>query len=111
MSEQRCGSCRFWGFDPPPELREHADQSGEWRTCQRLQPDNGRAAYSDEWLRRVWKHCPAKAAEVIAEPVRLELAVLWDSDGNDAVMRCRADFGCVLFEATSQEGVDTPEGK
>lgn len=100
----RCGNCKFWGRliksrrgNPLP------DQVGEWRQCGRfIHDDNGYCKPEAEirleedwdanWDQRQLKH-----------PVRMELAVVQDGSGYFAALKCREDFGCVLFEPKETE--------
>lgn len=85
-SDKLCGSCRYWGVAE--------DRDATFRRCTAIIHDE-RGRTDDPSL---------ADAEWLSEEDRAEVrsllahkAVARDGDGYSASLRCRADFGCVLW--------------
>jgi hypothetical protein len=110
-----CGNCRFWGRLRRKDGTEEVQQ-GEWRQCGRAAHDEDTDCISEEELLDLYGEWPIgsdgpvhseSTRQKMARPIRQELAVVQDGSGYHAALKCRADFGCVLFEAApppQQEG-------
>ncbi len=84
--KNRCGDCKYWGVRPHrPEEREI---EGTHRVCGGVPGPgvNGAPYYNDR-------------GESPENPESRPIAYVLDASDYHAVLRCREDFGCTLFEA------------
>lgn len=93
----RCGDCRYWG-DPL--------ESGAFRSCGAIVHDRRNRTDTNEWsdaetlLQDFDRADPHEVEEVAKiKAMREHKAVIWDRSGYFAALKCREDFGCVLFQA------------
>lgn len=73
--ERICGTCRWWGLSSNRALVD-----GAYRACERV---------------RMREQFPQDGPLAVSE----DPAFVEDGSGYYAAIRCRADFGCVLWEA------------
>lgn len=78
MSEPRCGTCKHWQAGDEPEYPD-------WGTCGRIEMYE---PYS-------YQRGKSQRAE--------EIALAVDGSGFIAIVRCKAEFGCVLHEEKTDE--------
>ena len=93
MNDQRCGQCRFWG--------EKDDANQEWRQCQAVPHDEDGATDKRPFNGKGIE--PSYPDAQGAKEMRENLAVVQDGSGYFAALKCRADFGCVLFEDKQEQ--------
>jgi hypothetical protein len=86
--ESRCGACRFWGSDP-------GDEKTKFRPCRAVIHDH--ESVSSSWRESDDNDDP-EFRPATYDAVHKALAVVVDGSGYMATLRCREDFGCVLFE-------------
>jgi hypothetical protein len=87
----RCGSCKHWG--------DHRDAGEKWRRCLAVIHD------VDGTISETC-HTPIEERDWLTEEQRVELVAIRDTakvicqDGSGyfAAVRCREDFGCILYE-------------
>jgi hypothetical protein len=84
MSENRCGTCRYWGHDE--------DAGKLFRRC--LAVVHAARGTDDE------DFMEDDATGGAAESVLEHLAVVEDGSGYYAALKTQADFSCSLWEAT-----------
>jgi hypothetical protein len=96
----RCGNCKFWGKGARtyPQASPEDQTTGEWRQCGRVQHDDHARCRPEDDIRDEYDFDPIRAEEMVEDPIRRELAVVTDGSGYFAALKCREDFGCVLFE-------------
>ena len=87
--KKRCGTCRFWG--------KEKEGTNTHRSCRRIIHDEedytDEELYEDEDFKEL---DPVTIADIRA--IRREKAVTKDGSGYYAAIKCRDDFGCVLWE-------------
>lgn len=89
----RCGSCVFWGsdLDEDQAFRECKAVKHDCRghtTCYQDGDDPTYIDSTEEWI--------VEFAES-EDKTRRSLAVVVDGSGYFAALKCRSDFGCVMF--------------
>lgn len=77
----KCGDCKYWGRTST-EI-----QDGVWRECGRIHFDETNSCRND-----------LDDESEFDQTIRHELAVTRDGSGYFAAIKCREDFGCVLWE-------------
>jgi hypothetical protein len=92
----RCDKCEHWA--PPDESEMHGQ-------CEMIVHDTEH--YTDKGVKRRLHMCHwVKPEEIARQLIEIDsfradnLAVVIDTEGREAFLRTRADFGCVLFEPT-----------
>jgi hypothetical protein len=78
-----CGSCKHWG--------DEKDADEAFRACRAVIHDENYAADKEALTNR---HMPQAK-----EFQKSHVAVVQDGSGYAAWLRCREDFGCVLWES------------
>jgi hypothetical protein len=96
MADKLCGSCRYWG-------KLDDEDNGRFRQCRAVIHDKNSAIALEEWddplEERDWLP-EAKRQELIALR-NMSKAVVKDGSGYFAALKCREDFGCILWEGKS----------
>jgi hypothetical protein len=86
-----CGTCKHWG------TARDADIS--YRQCTGIIHDTSTATIDDDDI--AWMDEDERAP---IEAIRKHAAVVRDGSGYHASVRCRSDFGCVLWKSKTQGG-------
>jgi hypothetical protein len=86
----RCGNCKFWGSS--------CDGNETYRQCLAVIHDKRSFTSSlFDWDAENPDHDDIETTDGIRD-ARSKKAVVKDGSGYFAALRCRSDFGCVLFE-------------
>lgn len=89
--DKLCGSCKWWG--------EPTD-TAKFRQCKCIKFDaHGFVDDYNEWIYESDDEYDIKKRNEINEFRKINLAVVQDGSGYAGCMKCREDFGCVLWES------------
>jgi hypothetical protein len=81
-----CGQCKFWGSPK--------DNTETFKQCMAVIHDD-RCLTDGNYDTDAWM---SEDAILERDKIRTHAAVVQDGSGYRAALRCREDFGCVLFE-------------